>query len=148
MEYVGGIGVGAVLCAVRRIATLRVLTAYIPRTPGPKTATRARPRPGLLPVGPRHVAPRPNVSYNLCRNEGISENMFRICVAYVRHMYRISMTYAHNMYGISMEYVGNMYGICMEYVRYIYEIFIGYVWDVYAMCMEYVYSICGKHVHV
>ena len=74
-------------CALGRIVTLRVLTAYIPRTPGPKTATRARPRPGLLPVGPRHVAPRPNVSYNLCRNEGISENMFRICVAYVWNNY-------------------------------------------------------------
>ena len=51
-----GLAMGAVLRAVRRIAILRVLTAYIPRTPGPKKATRARPEPGLSPFGAMEYA--------------------------------------------------------------------------------------------
>ena len=43
-----GLAMGAVLLALCRVAVLRVLTAYIPRTPGPKRATRALPEPGLL----------------------------------------------------------------------------------------------------
>ena len=77
MQYVDGIGHGAVLRAVCRIAALRVLTAYIPRTPGPKKASRAWLEPGLLPFGAMEYA----------------WNMYGICMEYI-------YVFIWNMYGI------------------------------------------------
>jgi hypothetical protein len=79
-----------------RMAALRVLTAYIPQTPGPKKTTRAWPEPGLLPFGAMEYA----------------WNMYGI---YMEYVWNMRGTWG-DMHGICTEYVWNIFGICMEYV--------------------------------
>ena len=85
---------GPGLGAVCRIAALRVLSAYIPRTHGPKKATRSWPEPGLLPFGAMEYA----------------WNMYGMYIYICIYIYK----YTWNMYGICVEHVGNKYGICVE----------------------------------
>jgi hypothetical protein len=81
---------GPGLRAVCRIAALRVLSAYIPRTHGPKKATRSWPEPGLLPFGAMEHA----------------WNMYGIYVYICIYVYIYIQIY--------MEYVWNMRGACRE----------------------------------
>jgi hypothetical protein len=164
---------GAVLRAVCKIAVLRVLTAYIPRTPGPKKATtRAWPKPGLLPCGAPANRPRDPVRdpfFGMCIymsgismkyvwNMEYSWNTHGICMEHVWtvcnmcgdscNMYRICSEYAWNMYGVSMEYLRNMCGICMENVRNVHGISMEHVWNMSGIYMsELIYSHKGEQTN-
>ena len=88
---------GAVLRAVCRIAALRILTAYIPRTHGPKKATRSWPKPGLLPFGAMEYAWN-MYELNMC-----------MYMEYVRNM-------EHEIYRACLQ-KKKTYGLCMDLLR-------------------------------
>ena len=74
----------AVLRDVRRIAMLRVLTAYIPRTPGPKKAMRARAWPAAVwgpAPGPAAQCVISKQFCGVCMEYG--GNLRRICEAHL-----------------------------------------------------------------
>jgi hypothetical protein len=89
-----GLAMGAVLRALCRVAVLRVLTAYIPRTPGPKKATRAWPEPGLLALGAMEYV----------------WNMYGI------YMYVYGICMEHGIYRACLQ-KKKTYGLCMDLLR-------------------------------
>ena len=84
-----GLAMGAVLRALCRVAVLRVLTAYIPRTPGPKKATRALPKPGLLPLGACNQAPRPSAQSMFWDGHIHVWNIYGTCVDSMQYVWRV-----------------------------------------------------------
>ena len=92
-----GLAMGAVLRALCRVAVLRVLTAYIPRTPGPKKATRAWPEPGLLPLGAMEYA----------------WNMYELNMCmYMEYVWNME----HGIYRACLQ-KKKTYGLCMDLLR-------------------------------
>ena len=89
---------GPGLRAVCRVAALRVLTAYMLRTPGPKKATRAWPEPGLLPFGAMEYA----------------WNMYGIYVYIYMYVHGICME--HGIYRACLQ-KKKTYGLCMDLLR-------------------------------
>ena len=94
MQYVGGIGHGGCPARSSRVAVLRVLSAYIPRTPGLKKATRAWPEPGLLALGA--------IEY-VWSMYGIYMYVYRICME-------------HGIYRACLQ-KKKTYGLCVELLR-------------------------------